>query len=62
MKYQTKKELMKKVNSLQCDFIVLENRLAEVELKLADLLKPKKTVKKVAEKKPVEKKTTKKAK
>lgn len=56
MKYQTKKELMKKVNSLQCDFIVVENRLAEVELKLADLLKPKK-----AEKKPVEKKVTKKA-
>lgn len=56
MKYQTKKELMKKVNSLQCEFIVLENRLGEVELKLADLLKPKK-----AEKKPVEKKVTKKA-
>lgn len=55
MKYQTKKELMKKVNSLQCDFIVIENRLAEVEVKLADLLKPKK-----AEKKPVEKKTTRK--
>ena len=62
MKYQTKKELMKKVNSLQCDFIVLENRLGEVELRLAELLKPKKTAKKVAEKKPVEKKTTKKVK
>ena len=62
MKYQTKKELMKKVNSLQCDFIVLENRLAEVELKLADLLKPKKAEKKPVEKKAVKKVTTKKAK
>lgn len=56
MKYQTKKELMKKVNSLQCDFIVVENRLADVEKQVAELLKPKK-----AEKKPVEKKVTKKA-
>lgn len=55
MIYMTKKELIKKVNSLQCDFIVLENRLGEVELKLADILKPKKV-----EKKPVEKKVTKK--
>ena len=53
---------MKKVNSLQCDFIVLENRLAEVELKLADLLKPKKAEKKPVEKKVVKKATTKKAK
>ena len=55
MNYMTKKELSKKVNSLQCDFIVIENRLGEVELKLADLLKTKKV-----EKKPVEKKVTKK--
>ena len=50
------------VGDMQCDLIVMENRLAEVEQKLFELTKPKKTVKKVAEKKPVEKKTTKKAK
>lgn len=62
MIYMTKKELSKKVNSLQCDFIVLENRLGEVELKLAELLKPKKAEKKPVEKKAVKKVATKKAK
>lgn len=63
MKYRfTKQQLASKISNVECDMIVMENRIASIEEKLLEILKPKKTVKKAEPKVKTEKTVAKKTK